>query len=82
MAKKYYYENGISMRFKGVKINKPKVEAIAIKLGISNSDVKVKHDVLTVFNTSQQCQVLIDNNSLYDNVALALDIPSDHIYFR
>jgi len=82
MPKKHYYEYGISMRIKGVKINKPKTEAIAISLGISHKDVKVKHDVLTVFNTSKKCQLMVDNDSLYDNVALALNIPSEHIYYR
>lgn len=70
---------GFSMKVSGVLLNRPDLHNIAEELGIGTRDVLTENGVLTVYNTSQTCQGIIDDNNLTSFVAMALDIPVDNI---
>jgi len=67
------------MKVNGVHLNRPDLHDIAVDLGIGLRDVLVKEGVLTVYNTSDVCQEIVDDNALASFVAMALNISADDI---
>lgn len=70
---------GFSMNIQGKQLIRPDLHEIAADLGISNKDVLYSNGVLTIYNTSQACQEIVDDNALITFVAMALDLPADNI---
>ena len=70
---------GFSMKVEGVLLNRPDLHDIAAELGINPGDVLTKNQILTVYNTSQTCQEIIDDNALITFVAMALNISPKNI---
>lgn len=70
---------GFSMKVEGVLLNRPDLHNIAAELGVSAGDVLTKNKVLTVYNTSQACQEIINDNALVTFIAMALEIPPENI---
>ena len=70
---------GYSMRVSGMFLNRPDMHNIAAELGVSTNDVLTKDGILTVYNTTESCQEIIDDNALTSFVAMALDIPAENI---
>jgi hypothetical protein len=70
---------GFSMKVSGVILNRPDMHEIAAELGVSTSDVLIKDGILTVYNTSETCQEIIDDNALAAFVAMALHISPEDI---
>ena len=71
---------GFSMKVEGaVNLNRPDMHNIAAELGVSTNDVLLKDGVLTVYNTTDACQEIIDDNALAAFIAMALDITPDKI---
>lgn len=73
------YREGYSMKIAGVQLNRPDMEDIATDLGVEFRDVLTKNGKLTVYNTSKECQAIIDDNALVAFVAMALEIPVENI---
>ncbi|CAA6816988.1 MAG: Unknown protein [uncultured Sulfurovum sp.] len=57
----------------GIHLNRPDMHNIAEELGVTENDVLIKDRILTVYNTSQACQEIIDDNALTLFVAMAVD---------
>lgn len=70
---------GFSMRVTGVQLNRPDLHEIAAELRIRTKDVLVENGILTVYNTSIECQEIIDDNALVSFIAMALDISAESI---
>lgn len=71
---------GFSMKvIGGVNLNRPDLHILAAELGISDRDVLLKDETLTIYNTSEACQEIIDDNALVSMVSLTLNIPADDI---
>lgn len=70
---------GFSMKIKGVILNRPDMHEIAAELGVTENDVLIKDGILTVYNTSQTCQEIIDANELPVFVAMVINIPVEDI---
>jgi len=70
---------GFSMKVDGVHLNRPDLHILAAELGIGTNDVLVENGVLTVYNTSDSCQEIIDDNALAPFVAMTLNIPVENI---
>lgn len=70
---------GFTMKVNGVHLNRPDLHEIAAELGIGTRDVLVKDGVLTVYNTSKECQEIIDDNALSSFIAMALNISPESI---
>lgn len=70
---------GFSMKVDGVQLNRPDLHEIAAELKIKTKDVLVENGVLTIYNTSKECQEIIDDNHLISFIAMALDISPDSI---
>jgi len=70
---------GFSMKVDAVHLNRPDMHNIAEELGVSTNDVLIKDRILTVYNTSETCQEIIDDGHLAAFVAMALDISADDI---
>jgi len=70
---------GFSMKVDGVHLNRPDLHNIAAELGVGTRDVLTKDGVLTIYNTSETCQEIIDDNNLASFVAMALDISAENI---
>lgn len=71
---------GFSMEVKGaVNLNRPDLHILAAELGIGTRDVLLNDETLTIYNTSKECQEIIDDNALVSMVALTLDIPVEDI---
>jgi hypothetical protein len=69
---------GYSMKVSGVHLNRPDMHDIAAELGVSTNDVLIKDSILTVYNTSESCQEIIDDDALAAFVAMAVNIsPKD-----
>ncbi len=62
-----------------VNLNRPDMHNIAAELGVSTNDVLLKDGILTVYNTTDSCQEIIDDNALAAFVAMALDISPEKI---
>ena len=70
---------GFSMKISGVHLNRPDLHILAADLGITTRDVLIKDGILTVYNTSETCQEIIDDNALVSFVAMVLEIPAEDI---
>jgi hypothetical protein len=70
---------GFSMKVSGVHLTRPDLHNIAAELGIGTRDVLVKDGILTIYNTSEACQEIIDDNALVSFVAMALEISAEDI---
>jgi len=70
---------GFSMKVDGVQLTRPDLHGIASDLSIMTKDILFKNGVLTVYNTSSECQAIIDDNALASFVAMAIDISTDSI---
>ena len=70
---------GFTMKVDGVHLNRPDMHNIAAELGVSTNDVLIKDRVLTVYNTSETCQEIIDDGHLAAFVAMALEISAENI---
>jgi len=67
------------MKVNGVHLNRPDLHDIAVDLGIGTRDILIKDRILTIYNTSQVCQDIIDDNALASFVAMALHISAEDI---
>ena len=70
---------GFSMKVDGVHLNRPDLHEIAADLGIADRDILISDRVLTIYNTSDTCQEIIDDNALVSFIAMTLDIPQENI---
>ena len=70
---------GFSMKLSGIQPTRPELHNIAAELGIGTRDVLIKEGTLTVYNTSQACQEIIDDNALASFVSMALEISAEDI---
>jgi len=70
---------GFTMKVKGIILNRPDMHDIAAELGVRENDVLIKDGILTVYNTSQTCQEIIDDNALAVFVAMAVEISPEDI---
>lgn len=67
------------MKVNGIHLNRPDLHNIAAELGIGTRDVLTKDGVLTVYNTSDTCQEIVDANELAIFVSMALEISPEEI---
>ena len=70
---------GFSMKVEGKKLIRPDLHNVASDLGIATKDVLDKNGILTIYNTSEACQEIIDDNALVTFVAMALEISTESI---
>ena len=70
---------GFSMKVDGVHLTRPDLHDIAAELGIGTRDVLTKDGILTIYNTSEVCQEIIDDNALASFVSMALNISAEDI---
>lgn len=70
---------GFSMNVSGVILNRPDLHEIAAELKIKTKDVLVENTLLTIYNTSKECQEIINANELISVVAMTLGIPAENI---
>jgi len=70
---------GFSMKVDGVILNRPDLHEIAAELKINTKDVLVDNGILTIYNTSKECQEIIDDNALATFIAMALSISPESI---
>jgi len=70
---------GYSMKVSGVHLNRPDLHILAAELGITTRDVLVKDRILTIYNTSEVCQEIIDDNALISFVSISLEISPEDI---
>jgi hypothetical protein len=70
---------GYSMKVSGVHLNRPDMHDIAAELGVSTNDVLIKDSILTVYNTSEACQEIMDDGALAAFVAMAVNISPEDI---
>lgn len=67
------------MKVSGVHLTRPDLHTIAAELGIGTRDILIKDGILTIYNTSEACQEIIDDNALISFVAMAINIPAEDI---
>lgn len=70
---------GVSMRVDGVFLNRTDLHQIAAELNIETRDILSKDRVLTIYNTSDFVQELLDNNALVTFIAMTLEIAPEDI---
>lgn len=70
---------GFSMKIDGVFLNRPDLHGLAADLNIDTRDILTKDGVLTIYNTSETVQEMIDDNALATFVAMTLEIPLENI---
>lgn len=70
---------GFSMKVEGIHLNRPDLHNVAAELGITTRDVLSKEGRLIVYNTSDTCQEIVDDNNLASFVSMALDISAEDI---
>ena len=70
---------GFSMKISGVHLTRPELHNLAAELGITTRDVLIKNGELTIYNTSETCQEIIDDNALVSFVSMVLEIPTENI---
>lgn len=70
---------GFSMKVDGVHLNRPDLHVLAAELGIRTKDVLVENGILTVYNTSKECQEIIDDNALVSFIAMTFSISTESI---
>lgn len=67
------------MKVKGTHLNRPDLYNVAAELGINTRDVLTQDGILTIYNTSNVCQEIINDNNLASFVSMALDINVEDI---
>jgi len=67
------------MKLSGIQPNRPELHNVAAELGIGTRDVLIKDGILTIYNTSETCQEIIDDNALASFVAMALSVSAEDI---
>ncbi|MDM5263545.1 MULTISPECIES: hypothetical protein [Sulfurovum] len=67
------------MKISGVHLTRPELHNLAAELGIGTRDVLIKDGILTIYNTSNVCQEIIDDNALVSFVSMVLSIPAEDI---
>jgi len=70
---------GFSMKVDGVHLTRPDLHHIAAELGIGTRDILTKDGILTIYNTSETCQEIVDDNALASFVSMALNISAEDI---
>lgn len=70
---------GFSMKVDGVQLNRHDLHEIAAELKIQTKDVLLENNILTIFNTSEACQEIVDDNALKTFIAMALGISPEEI---
>jgi len=70
---------GFSMQVSGVQLNRPDLHVLAAELGIGFRDILVENGTLTIYNTSKECQAIIDDNALIAFVAMALEMSPEQL---
>lgn len=70
---------GFSMKVDGIHLTRPDLHIVAAELGVATRDVVTQDGILTVYNTTDACQEIIDDNNLASFVAMALNIPKENI---
>lgn len=70
---------GFAMEVDGIQLNRPDLHVIAAELGIATKDVLFENRVLTIYNTSPECQEIVDDNALVSFIAMALNISPEII---
>ena len=70
---------GFSMKINGVHLTRPDLHEIAADLDIGTRDILTKDGILTIYNTSETIQEIIDDNALASFVSMALNIPTEDI---
>ena len=70
---------GFTMKISGVHLTRPELHNLAADLGIMTRDVLIKDGILTIYNTSETCQEIVDDNALVSFVSMVLEIPSEDI---
>ncbi len=70
---------GFSMKVSGVHLTRPDLHNLAAELGIGTRDILMDNDILTIYNTSDTCQEIIDDNALVSFVSMVLSIPAEDI---
>ena len=70
---------GFTMKVDGVHLTRPDLHTIAAELGINTRDILTKDGILTVYNTSEVCQEIVDDNALASFVSMALNISPEDI---
>ena len=70
---------GFTMKVDGIHLNRPDLHHIAAELGIGTRDILTKDGILTIYNTSETCQEIIDDNALASFVAMAINISAENI---
>ncbi len=70
---------GFTMKVDGIHLNRPDLHVIAAELGIGTRDILTKDGILTIYNTSETCQEIIDDNALASFVSMALNISAENI---
>jgi len=67
------------MKVSGVILNRPDLHEIAADLGIGTRDILMKDGILTVYNTSKECQEIVNDNALATFIAMAVNISPEDI---
>ncbi|MEN8303551.1 MAG: hypothetical protein ABFQ64_05740 [Campylobacterota bacterium] len=70
---------GFSMKVDGVQLNRPDLHVLAAELGIKPKDVLVENMILTIYNTSETCQEIIEDDALVAFIAMTLEISPQSI---
>ena len=70
---------GFSMKISGMQPNRPELHNVAAELGIGTRDVLIKEGILTIYNTSDTCQEIIDDNALASFVSMGLGVSAEDI---
>ena len=70
---------GFSMKVDGLQLTRPDLHLIAADLGINTKDVLFSNGILTIYNTSKECQEIVDDNALESFVAMTLEISPESI---
>lgn len=67
------------MKVHGLHLTRPDLHLIAAELGIGTRDVLTANGMLTIYNTSETCQEIIDDNALASFISIALNISPEDI---
>jgi hypothetical protein len=70
---------GFSMKVEGIQLNRPDLHNIAADIGIEPKDILFTNGILTIYNTSEECQEIVNDNALAVFVAMTLEISADRI---
>lgn len=70
---------GFSMKVNGIHLNRPDLHEIAADLDIGTRDILIKDRILTIYNTSQTCQDIVDDNALASFISMTLNIAIEDI---